>query len=94
MKATQSRDGYHRADLRVTYRLDKDQIANLLAIHTVTFGDDQGEISEKEVMHRVKSQLTYSGTDALDFGSDSEVDAPTLRWAQEQVGKYWKEVTR
>jgi len=94
MKATLSKDAEYRAELRVTYRLDKDQIANLLALHTVTYGDDMDEISEKEVMYRVKSQLLYSGKDALDFGSDTEVDASTLRWAQEQVGKYWKEVRK
>lgn len=94
MKATLSKDAEYRAELRVTFRLDKNHIANLLALHTVTFGDDQGEISEKEVMYRVKSQLTYSGTDALEFGADSEVDGPTLRWAQEQVNKFWKEVTK
>lgn len=92
MKATLSKDAEYRTDLRVTYRLDKNQIANLLALHTVTYGDDQDEISEKEVMYRVKSQLLFSGTDALEFGSDTEVEASTLRWAQGQVGKYWKEV--
>lgn len=94
MKATLSKDAEYRADLRITFRLDKNQMANLLALHTVVYGDDMDEISEKEVLYRVKSQLMYSGTDALEFGADTEVEAATLRWAQEQVGKFWKEVRK
>jgi len=90
MKTTMSRDGERRTNLRVEYRLDKTQVANLLAIYALTYGEIGEELSEKKLLEMVKNQLTYQGLDVLEFGANVDVDDETLDWAKEQVGKYWK----
>lgn len=90
MKATMSRDGERRTNLRVEYRLDKTQVANLLAMYATTYGEDGGELSEKKLLEMVKNQLFYQGMDVLDFGSNEGITDETLDWAKEQVEKFWK----
>lgn len=82
MKATMSRDGVRRANLRIEYRLDADQIANLLALHAVTYGDAGEELSEKTLLETVKKQLTYQGMDPLDFGTQDGISDEALEWAK------------
>jgi len=91
MKATLSKDDKYRTNLRVTYRLDKDQMVALLALHSSVYAEASGTLSEAEVLYRVKSHLMFSGTDALDFGSDTDVGEEANDWAKEQVERFWKE---
>jgi hypothetical protein len=90
MKATMSKDGQERVNLRVEFRLDSTQVASLLAIYALTYGGDGEELSEKKLLEMVKSQLTYQGLDVLEFGANVDVDDDTLEWSKEQVAKYWK----
>ena len=90
MKTTMSRDGERRTNLRIEYRLDKEQVSNLLAIYASTYGEDQVELSEKKLLEMVKKQLMYQGMDPLDFGTKDGIDDNILDWAKEQVAKYWK----
>lgn len=90
MKATLRRNGKTMVNLRLDFTLDQDEMANLLALHAITYGDVGEELSEKKVLEIVKKQLTYQGLDVLEFGSEDLTDE-AFEWAKEQVSKYWKE---
>jgi hypothetical protein len=90
MKATMSRDGERRVSFRLDYRLDKEQMIKLLALHAATYGDMDEKLSEKSLMDKVKDQLRYQGEDELNFASDDDI-GHTLDWATEQVERFWKE---
>lgn len=92
MKANMSMDLKYRTSFRLDFRLDKDQMANLLALHGAVYGDVGEELSEKQVMETIKKQLLYQGIDVLEFGGNVDADETTIEWAKEQVSKYWKEV--
>jgi hypothetical protein len=68
---TNSRDGVARVDLRITHRLDIDELARLLALACPSWGVDDDEIpglSAARVRNLVAKQLEESG-------SQSTVDA-------------------
>jgi hypothetical protein len=90
MKATMSRDREYRTNLRVEFRLDKAEVANLLAIYATTYGEEHEELSEKKLLEMVKKQLMYQGLDVLEFGANVDTDDAVFDWAKEQVAKYWK----
>lgn len=90
MKTTMSRDGERRTNLRVEFRLGKDEVANLLAISVQMYGDEREELSEKKLLDVVKKQLFNQGLDVLEFGADTAPDDETVEWAREQVEKFWK----
>lgn len=87
-----SRDGKYRHSFRLDFRMDKDQLANLLALHAMAYGDVGEELGEKQVMETIKKQLLYQGIDSLEFGGNVDPDEAAIEWAKEQVNKYWKEV--
>lgn len=92
MKANMSMDGKRRHSFRLDFRLDRDQLANLLALHALTYGDVGEELNEKAIMETIKKQLFYQGLDVLEFGGNVDIEEDALTWAKEQIDKYWKEV--
>lgn len=92
MKANMSRDGKRRTSFRLDFRMDQDQMVNLLALHGAVYGDVGEDLSEKQVMDLIKKQLLYQGIDVLEFGGNVDADEATIEWAKAQVAKYWKEV--
>jgi hypothetical protein len=92
MKANMSMDLKYRTSFRLDFRLDKDQMANLLALHALTYEDVGEELSEKAVMEAIKKQLFYQGIDVLEFGGNVDIEEDALTWAKEQIDKHWKEV--
>jgi hypothetical protein len=92
MKANMSMDLKYRHSFRLDFRLDKDQMANLLALHALVYGDVGEELSEKVVMETIKKQLMYQGINVLEFGGNVDIDEEALEWAKEQINKHWKEV--
>lgn len=71
---TNSRDGIQRLDLRMTFRLDVEDLARLLAAATPDLIPD----THKEVRDMVRNQLYYSGRDAA-------MDAPVTDAHREAV---------
>ena len=90
MKANLSADGEKRIDVRVPFRLTKDQVAAALAVYTSRYGDEYGDLKEKEIMRRVRRQLMYVGTDGIDFLDENDVEEDALEWAKEQVERFWQ----
>jgi hypothetical protein len=91
MKANMSMDLKYRHSFRVDFRLDKDDLTNLLAVYGARYGTIGEELSDKQVMETVKKQLMYSGLDTIEFGSEDATEE-ALEWAKEQIDKHWKEV--
>jgi hypothetical protein len=82
---TNSKDGKKRVTLRVEHRMEKDDLARALAVEvnrSEPFDDLPEEMSEAEVMRRIRELLQNSGFDAT-WGED--VDETFTEWATRQI---------
>ncbi|WP_406409630.1 hypothetical protein OG923_12490 [Streptomyces halstedii] len=99
MKATLSRDGLYRFDLRVTHRVGRATMATALASahrdHEIFEDGPLPDLSRAKVLATVKEVLHDRGTDFLEGWSDhlSEAETETMwDWALEQVGSNFPEL--
>lgn len=92
MKFTNSRDGVKRCNIRVTVRVDRDDIINALAAST---SDDMLEdlpetISAAELWKRVREAIAEFG-ESTAYWSEQRDDADEVReWATANVDRILK----
>ncbi|MFE7479990.1 hypothetical protein [Streptomyces sp. NPDC057552] len=97
MRATPSKDGRYRFDLRVTFRVGESELALLLAASRA--GEDIGglpeRLSRKAVVEEVKRYLARRGGDEFDGWSD-DLDPDEARaveeWARSVVQRAFPEL--
>ena len=91
MRFTNSRDGVHRGNLRVEYRLGRDDLINALCADYSSTSDLEllpDHMSRDDIIRSVKVQYYRKGTESVDYWSDDvdEDDEERLReWAAERV---------
>ncbi|MEU9057868.1 hypothetical protein AB0D13_02945 [Streptomyces sp. NPDC048430] len=99
MKATLSRDGLYRFDLRVTHRVGRAEMATALACahraHEIFEDGPLPDLSRAKVLATVRETLHERGEDFLEGWSDdlSEADTELMwDWAIEQVNNAFPEL--
>ncbi|MEU6056955.1 hypothetical protein [Streptomyces sp. NPDC047097] len=92
MKATMSRDGKYRINLRVTHRVGVDSLTDVLAFHYRNYiVSEQGplpDLSRTRLIREVKEELAMSGWEYSAYWREhvSDWDVETWEdWAREQV---------
>ena len=89
MRWTRSRDGRARVTVRASYRLDAENLADILCYRALSFGWDlDGNPSLAYLEDQVRETLASSGMAAWPYWRDEIPDEEAdgvLAWAQHQV---------
>lgn len=92
MKFTESLDGIKRANIKVEYRMTKEEMATALTLEVDTWyagRDVPDEMGVREVMKHIHNALRYYGEDTL-WGK--EPDEERLEWAKAQIDRLFPDV--
>ena len=88
MKVTNSRDGIERTEIRVGFRLSKDDIAWILAYEVSRYGAPE-RFLKKEIEEKLRAHLRDFGADKLDFRGDYDLDVDSLTWGKTAAEILW-----
>lgn len=88
MKFTMSQDGVPRTNIKVEYRLSKEEMIQALAVEAeIWYSEMPDNIGVRELMNRIKGALKYYTEDDL-WGR--EVEEEYREWATKQVERIVK----
>lgn len=89
MKITDSKDGIQRTDVRVTFRLSKEDMEWILSYEA-----DRNDVPEgffkKEIERMIRVHLLDYGTDKLDWRGDHVVDDDAADWGKAAAEVLWR----
>lgn len=96
LNVTNSRDGVKRATVRVDYRLDRDDMIELLAWYFYDLNEDErpehDRIGERAALDAIKYKLRGDGTSGWPYWfeerEEDEVEA-SRQWAADVVSRLW-----
>lgn len=92
MQFTNSVDGVKRCDIRITVRMDRDDLINALAASTA--GESLGELPEKigarSLLKRVRAAVARFGESTTYWAEDREDSDEILAWVTENVDRILK----
>ncbi len=83
MKATMSKDGIKRVNLRVTHRLSADDFANMLCLEHENheLGDDLPQYTRPLILDMVRHQLTFNPDGRNWWRDNPDEDCADELWA-------------
>lgn len=83
MKLTMSQDGIKRANIKVEYRISKEEMVQALAVEAeIWYPELPEDVGVREIMNRIKGALKYYAEDDL---FNREVEEEYREWAKKQV---------
>lgn len=92
MKFTNSRDGVKRCDIRITVRMDRDDIINALAASTSddVLEDLPEKLSAAEIWKRVREAIAQFGESTTYWADEHEESDEVREWATANVDRILK----